>query len=160
MKDRYGRPAPNPRAVLCGGVWLNGDLLKPLNIVAQLAPNTWAKCKREGLFTQGYSSRAWGGPGVSASGDTHDTGHALDIVTKTLSTYEVKVLAAAFQHAGFAAAFRIVGYNMGTARSPIINRTEHLHCAYRNQSNYAALVRSTGPGGSANIERMARLRTA
>jgi hypothetical protein len=139
---------------------LNGDLARPLNIVAQLAPNTWAKCKRERRFTQGYSSRAWGGRGVKASGDTHDHGFALDIVTRGLSTYEVRVLVAAFQHAGFAAAFRVLGYNMGTARNPIINRTEHLHAAYQGESNYAALVRSTGPGGSANIERMARLRTA
>lgn len=160
MRDRYGRPAPNEEAVMVGGVWVNGELMEPLNIVARLAPNTWAQCKREGRFTQGYSGKAWGGSGVRASGATHDTGHAIDIVTGGLSTYLVRVLVGAFQEAGFAAAFRIVGYNMGTAARPIINKTEHLHAVWRGRGNYAALVRSTGPGGSANIERMARLRTA
>jgi hypothetical protein len=141
-------------------VWLNGALLGALNGTAGCIPNLWNRLKREGRFTQGYSSRAWGGRGVKASGDTHDHGFALDIVTgarrghQALSQADVRDLIHALQRSGFAAAFRIVGYNMGTASNPNINKTEHVHAAYLNQSNYHALVASTGPGGSAELDKM------
>jgi hypothetical protein len=162
LHDNKGRKAPNPQAVLVGGVWLNGALAKPLNDVAytlnQTAPGLWAMLKGEGRMSQGYSPAAWGGQAVKASGDTHDEGYSLDILTgphnthPELSDAAVRALCHALTFHGFAAPFRIVGYDLGT----VINHTEHVHAVYAGHANYTACHASTQPGGRAYIETMVR----
>lgn len=158
MTDINGRGAPNSRAVMVGGVWVNGDLLRPLNIVAELCgPILWGKLKRERRFSQGYSSRAWGGRGVKASGSTHDTGHAMDIITDRwkghppLTNAEAHELVTALQRAGFEAALRVRGYDLGNGSTV---KTEHVHAALKGHSNAGLLALSTGPGGHAELGRM------
>ena len=156
LVDYKGRLAPNPKAVMVGGCWLNGRLKDPLEKVASAAPGLWAKLKSEGRFTQGYSGLAFGGKSVTASGTTHDKGGALDIVTgqkgpypPLLDTY-VRSLVKAFEDAGFAAPFRIVGYDLGTA----VNKTEHIHAVLKGFGNYRACYAATRKGGNAHIDKM------
>lgn len=158
MTDKYGRAAPNARAVMVGGVWLNGDCNAAINRVAELCgPVLWGKVKAEGRVSQGYSSKAWGGKGVAASGSTHDSGHAIDVITDrhsghgALSQSEAATLVTAFQRAGFEAALRVRGYDLGDGSRV---RTEHVHAALRGRSNAALLALSTLPDGPAYLDKM------
>jgi hypothetical protein len=143
--------------VLVGGVWVHGDLLGPLNDAAARLGLLWHRLKAEHRFSQGYSSRAWGGRGVKASGDTHDAGFAVDIITDrwkghpALTQAEAGELVTALRKSGFEAALRVRGYDLGNGSRV---QTEHCHFALRGHSNAGLLALSTGPGGHAELSKM------
>lgn len=173
MRDYLGRAAPVTTAARAGGmlanvnsgVWVAGELSPSLGRVRNRIPMLWEKLARELRFTQGYSATAWGGKGVGASNGTHDTGHALDLVTgphgshPRLTNAEIRQIARAFEAEGFAAPFRPIGYDMGSKGHPLINKTEHIHAVYTGHANYAACWASTH-GGKASIEAMLARRYA
>lgn len=121
-----------------GGKPVNPDLVRPLNAIN---PSTLVLMKT--VVSQGAGD-------ARASNGTHTSGHALDFKTSGLAAYQIKEIVMALNDVGFAAVLRLVGDNLGAG---IINRTEHIHAAYRGHSNYAAVKRLIGVGGRNHIDK-------
>lgn len=135
-------------APIFGGVRVHPDIVPSLNAAVNACRPLWMRVKARGLITQGWNK------GVKASNGTHDTGHAIDILTSTLTDGEIRELLDSLNKRSFAAALRPVGYDLGNA----INKTEHIHAAYKRHSNYNAVWRAIQKGGRADVDKMLAMR--
>lgn len=136
-------------APLFGGKPVHPDIVISLSAAVNQCRPLWNRVKAQGLVSQGWHK------GVKASKGTHDTGHAIDILTRGLTDDEIRELLSSLNGHGFAAAFRPVGYDLGGGT---INRTEHIHAAYRRRSNFWAVYRAIQPNGRAHVEKMLKMR--
>lgn len=133
-----------------GGKPVHPDIAPSLAAAVNENRPLWMKVKRLGLVSQGWNR------GVKASNGTHDTGHAIDVLTAPLTSDEIRALCDSLNRHDFAAAFRPVGYPLTRTTR---NRTPHIHAAYRGHSNYWAVYRAIQPGGNAHIDKVLEGRT-